>query len=123
MCGHGHNYSVDVIVSSLVLNSDGMVIDFGKLKDIIKPIIDEYDHSFMLSSELPDSVYEKNTIFLNCNPTSENIARLLFIHTQNALFEMDKTDREDTPDGQSRQVYLEKVRVYETDTSWSEYSA
>ena len=50
-CGkmHGHNYKVVFVLGSWHLH-DGMVIDFGDLNKLVKPIIDELDHQYLLSS-------------------------------------------------------------------------
>lgn len=50
-CGrlHGHNYKVVVTVGGPV--RDGMVIDFGKLDDVVKPLIEALDHRYLVSNE------------------------------------------------------------------------
>ena len=53
-CGrlHGHNYKVRVGVTGLVSEQTGMVIDFGDLDTIVKPIIDgEMDHRYIVSQD------------------------------------------------------------------------
>lgn len=45
---HGHDYSLDIIIDAGDVESTGMVIDFTLLKKIIKPIINEMDHKFMI---------------------------------------------------------------------------
>lgn len=44
-CGrlHGHNYKIVVSIEGS-LNQRGMVMDFGDLDAIVKPLIDEMDH-------------------------------------------------------------------------------
>jgi len=41
---HGHSYRVDIHVSGPVDAKAGWVIDFGVIKQIVKPILDELDH-------------------------------------------------------------------------------
>lgn len=62
-CGllHGHTYKVEMIVEGQKQN--GMIIDFGDLKTIIREVLAEYDHR-----SLND--------FLEY-PTVENIAELI----------------------------------------------
>lgn len=69
-CGrfHGHNWEVEVFVRGNCLDKAGMVIDFGMLKDVVRKVLNKFDHSDLL--ELPE--------FTHDNPTSENIARVLF---------------------------------------------
>lgn len=119
---HGHNYKVEVVLSSTVLNRDGMVIDFGKLKETAAPIIDHLDHKMLVKGH---GHGEKNGIlYMDMNPTAENIAK--HIHTTFArACEMDKillSQREKDSAGRIRKVYIERIRVWETDTCWAEYT-
>jgi 6-pyruvoyltetrahydropterin/6-carboxytetrahydropterin synthase len=65
---HGHNWRVQVTVSSETLNDIGLVIDFTDLKQISNEVIQSLDHSF-LNEVFP---------FTEINPSSENIAKWLF---------------------------------------------
>jgi 6-pyruvoyltetrahydropterin/6-carboxytetrahydropterin synthase len=61
---HGHSYRLIVHVSGEVDPATGMVIDFGDVKDIVKPLIDKHlDHYYL------------NEVDGLENPTSENVAR------------------------------------------------
>ena len=44
---HGHNWTVEVYVASEKLGSDGLVIDFRKIKDSAKGALDRLDHTFL----------------------------------------------------------------------------
>jgi queuosine biosynthesis protein QueD len=52
-CGrlHGHNYKVVVELLLTVLPANGMVMDYGDMDKIIKPIVDEMDHRYLVSRE------------------------------------------------------------------------
>jgi len=65
---HGHNWKVELSVSSKTLDSLGMVMDFKDLKASLKLALDTLDHKYL--NDMP--------YFKKKNPTSENIAR--FIH-------------------------------------------
>lgn len=56
-CGrlHGHNYRMKVTISSEELDEMGFVIDFGKMDEYIKPLINRMDHRYLASN------YGKNT--------------------------------------------------------------
>ena len=80
---HGHSYRLWVTLRGPVLDEpghekDGMVLDFGLLKRLVKPhIIDKYDHSFVLNANsshanIDLSAFEK-VYLLPYQPTSENL--------------------------------------------------
>ena len=62
---HGHNWKIEVYVSSDVLDQAGVVIDFRELKNRVNAVVGTLDHKFL--NELEP--------FKNQNPSSENIAR------------------------------------------------
>ena len=65
---HGHNWRVQVTVSSDKLDDIGIVIDFHELKNITGEVISSLDHSF-LNEVFP---------FTEINPSSENIAKWIY---------------------------------------------
>jgi 6-pyruvoyltetrahydropterin/6-carboxytetrahydropterin synthase len=114
---HGHSYRLWVTVKGEVKNDsnspkDGMVMDFGVLKEIIKPaIVDKYDHSLVLNANSPHvhidlSAFEK-VYFLPYQPTSENLVIDFANYIKNNL-----------PTG----VELQKVVLSETATSFAEWN-
>ena len=106
---HGHNAVVEVDVRTDRLDKRNMVADFSDIKRIVKGWIDrELDHKMILRHDDPlvkplealgEPIYK-----LDSNPTVERIAKLIY----------DK----------SRESGLEvvAVRVWETPTSFTEYS-
>jgi 6-pyruvoyltetrahydropterin/6-carboxytetrahydropterin synthase len=82
---HGHRYKMEVEVSGPLNTSDqhsqqGMVIDFGHLKQLIQSsIIDELDHSFMYWEE--DKVMSD---FAQTNPTLK-LVRVAFVPTAECI--------------------------------------
>jgi len=121
---HGHNYSVDVVFESSELNQDGMVVDFGKIKDIINPIIDDWDHKMIL---LEGTAAEKDhsKVFLPVNPTAENMARILYLKIEEQIlcnFGGNSDTRERSSAGYPRILRLRAVRVSETNSAWAEYT-
>ena len=80
---HGHSYRLWVTLRGTVMHEhghkkDGMVLDFGLLKRLVKPnIIDKYDHSLVLNANSPHAnidltAFEK-VYLLPYQPTSENL--------------------------------------------------
>jgi 6-pyruvoyltetrahydropterin/6-carboxytetrahydropterin synthase len=62
---HGHNWKIEIYVTSETLNEAGIVIDFRILKEYVNAVIGELDHKFLNDLEA----------FKNRNPSSENIAK------------------------------------------------
>ncbi|MBM3255615.1 MAG: 6-carboxytetrahydropterin synthase QueD [Candidatus Omnitrophica bacterium] len=65
---HGHNWRVELSLASLRLDKTGMVMDFKHLKKKLNAVLDKLDHKY-----LNDIAY-----FKRVNPTSENIAKLIY---------------------------------------------
>ena len=65
---HGHNFTVEVTLSSERLDDEGLVVDFRVLKGWTDEILEKLDHTFL--NEL--------SFFKGINPTSENIARFIY---------------------------------------------
>lgn len=91
---HGHNWLVETAVSSGDLERNGLLVDFKILKSKLKDILERLDHTNL--NELP--------YFKEKNPTSENIAKL--------IFDMLKDNA----------VVPRRVSVWESDTSCATYS-
>jgi 6-pyruvoyltetrahydropterin/6-carboxytetrahydropterin synthase len=94
---HGHNWRVQVTVSSEKLNDTGMAIDFHELKKIANEALSSLDHS-MLNDVFP---------FTEINPSSENIAKWLYDSIKKRIAGTDTT--------------LSSVTVWESDTSSATY--
>lgn len=62
---HGHNYRVEFSITGGDLNDIGMLADFVDIRNALKGIIDEWDHTVLNEVEA----------FAGINPTAENIAR------------------------------------------------
>jgi 6-pyruvoyltetrahydropterin/6-carboxytetrahydropterin synthase len=72
---HGHNWIIEVYVKCRELDEIGIGIDFRQIKNTVKSVISELDH------------YNLNELepFKNVNPTSENIAKYLYINVGNKI--------------------------------------
>ena len=90
---HGHTYKIEVFVLVEKVDSVGISVDQRLLKEKLRAITDKFDHSFL------------NDFKEVGNPSMENLSRYIF------------ENMKDLPSG----VKLEKVRVWETPTSWCEY--
>lgn len=76
-CGrlHGHNWNVRVTVKRDKLDEFGMAIDFKKLSDILKEIIQKLDHYHL--NDIPP--------FDKVQPTAENIAKYFYDEVKKRL--------------------------------------
>jgi 6-pyruvoyltetrahydropterin/6-carboxytetrahydropterin synthase len=117
---HGHSYKLYVTVTGcpepdVKSPKQGMVIDFGDLKKIVREyIIDRFDHAVVVNQEAPkdfrnqvDQMFEKYEV-VDYQPTCENLvlafAQLLDHHL---------------PEG----TRLHHLRLDETGTSFAEWYA
>jgi len=78
---HGHSYRMFLEVDG-DLDENGLVIDFYDLKKIVNPIIEELDHSFMVSSLDPDlksllSSFPTKRVDVDFHSSVENITKYL----------------------------------------------
>lgn len=76
---HGHNYRLLVTISSDVLDSQGMVMDFSDLKKSIRDVVDDrFDHTFAVYYKDPRAEalqkIEPNLVVTKGNPTVEYLA-------------------------------------------------
>ena len=101
---HGHSWRGKIIICGTEVHTEGpkqgMVVDYGDISKLIKPILEgQLDHWY-LNETLP--IY----------PTSENIAKWLFGRWADAL------EREHP----RRSYYIEAVQIEETCTARCTYS-
>ncbi len=67
--GHGHNYTVEVLVSGEVDPGTGMVINLVDLDQTLKShVIDRFDHTNL----------NLDPLFASLVPTTENFCRIIF---------------------------------------------
>ncbi|MDA0928920.1 MAG: 6-carboxytetrahydropterin synthase QueD [Proteobacteria bacterium] len=64
---HGHSFAVRITVKGDVGEHSGWVLDFSDIKNAFKPVRDELDHYYLNDIEGLE------------NPTSENIARWIWL--------------------------------------------
>lgn len=89
---HGHNWKIEVIVNSQVLDQIGVVVDFQIVEDKTKEILDVFDHQ----------VLNNIAVFQDINPSAENIARFCFEELKQKL-------------SSYTNIQVKKVTIWETD--------
>jgi len=117
---HGHTYKLFVTVAGKAIDEpgtpkNGMVIDFGDLKKIVKThIVDVYDHALILNKkasfkrlDINKQMFER-FIQTEYQPTCENMVRNFALIIKKRL---------------PKTVKLHSVRLYETETSYAEWYA
>jgi 6-pyruvoyltetrahydropterin/6-carboxytetrahydropterin synthase len=109
---HGHQYFVEITVTTPRLDALGMVIDFSAIKEVIGTWIDlNWDHGMLLNVDDPlvdfwaTELRGHKYFALPYNPTAENIARYL----------LQKVCPEEMPD-----LTTTKVKVWETPNCYAE---
>ena len=110
---HGHTYRAEIWMASPQLDELGFVVDFTLLKERLGAWIDQnWDHSFLLNSqdtELLEGLrrVEGSRLFLfdDTNPTSEAMAYRLYLQAHELCG-----------------VEPVRVRVWESNTQYAEYS-
>jgi len=98
---HGHRWKVEVTLQGAELNNLGILTDFMVVKNMLKEILNIFDHR-MINDITP---------FAQVNPTAENLAKYVFD-------EMAVKLRELTGPG----VKMTKVTVWESEAASATYS-
>jgi len=115
---HGHRYKIEVGVDDKVITTEGasdegMVIDFGDLKEVMVSEIDvKFDHGFAIweKDSFVKSIIEDPTTKLTITsfvPTAENLAKHWYGLIKPRLSE--------------RGIKIKHVKVWETPTSTATY--
>ena len=118
---HGHSYQLYVTIIGTPINEkdhpkNGMVLDFGDLKRIVKTeIVSVFDHSIVLNKnsehlELAKKIsdYSHRIVMVDYQPTSEMM-----------LLDFAKKIKAKLP----KDVALHSLKLYETNNSYAEWFA
>ena len=94
---HGHNYTLEVMVTGDIVEDTGFLVDLGHLKKIVKKnVIDILDHSlFNVEVEF----------FKDKQPSSENLVIFIWNQIQSEL----------------KGAKLHRIRLHETPTIFTDY--
>lgn len=117
---HGHRYRLEVTITGDIINksgdsSEGMVLDFGDIKQLIKvKIHDLLDHGFMIYARDMEmvkafSVFKETyrLIYVDFIPTAENIVAWCYKELYGHVIDMG--------------CKISRLRLYETPNSWADY--
>lgn len=104
---HGHNYKVFAHVKGSQLNEGGMLMDFSRLKNALRTVCKQLDHSNLNDKEC----------FLQ-NPSAERIAMYIY----DGIIALLKEEGLDLSYKEGKtSAFLFAVDVFETDTSRARY--
>ena len=121
---HGHTRSVELVFAAETLDDHEMVMDFKAIGEMMNEFLEQFDHALCMNTSDPNyavfrSIYGDRIIpFEQMDPTSEAMAHAVFRHAQAALNKA-KSGALRYPVRDC--VKLERVRVWETSSSWAEY--
>lgn len=88
---HGHRYEVEITVTAQKFNEDGMIVDFKKLKEVVKTVLDDkWDHGSCFNANDPlakavDTTGSARVHIINANPTLEWMVEHWALELQKAL--------------------------------------
>lgn len=107
---HGHSYKLLVELTGKV-QDDGMVLDYFDVKEIISPLIDELDHSVIISKddlELKEAIQKLKSDFVlvDFESTAENLC----------YYFLNKIKDADLPNN----ITGIMVKVFETENTYAE---
>ena len=93
-----HSFRVEALMDASAQDSDGVVLGFGEARKLVEDIVADYNESLL------------NTVepFTEIQPTSENIAKVIFDRLKADL--------------DSDEIRLKQVRVWESPTNSASYS-
>ena len=94
---HGHNYTLEVMVTGKIDKETGFIVDLGELKEIVqKHVLDILDHSqFDIEVDW----------FKDRQPSSENLVRFIWGQIEPRL----------------KDATLHRIRLHETPTIFTDY--
>jgi len=124
---HGHSLRIEVVARGRELNDQDMVCDYKALKMIVVDVVERLDHAMALNSSDPQleglaAIGDRVLLFDDCDPTTEVLARWVFEQigerlAAGGIVQAPTGTNYEIPPG----LELERVRVWETSSSWGEY--
>lgn len=123
---HGHTRRVEFVLEADDLDANDMVCDFKVVRDLISAFLDDLDHSLCVNTADPmypalKAAYGERVIgFDQMDPTTEVMAKIICDTFAAALENYRKAAGATYPVRPA--VRIVSVRVWETSTSWAEYS-
>lgn len=124
---HGHSRRVEVVLLAESLDENDMVCNFRWLKLALQDILSDLDHAMCINQADErlssfQKIAAKLKIIPGHDPTSEVLAKHIFEQLQAKLLSRLELT---SPQGQTyripQAVRLQRVRLWETSSSWAEF--
>ena len=123
---HGHTRKVEIVMESSELDDNQMVCDFKVIKVALEDWLDRFDHALCMNTD--DQAYgdfkarygDRVIGFEHQDPTTEVMAKTIFDHATRARADYAGSSGVRYP--LRPEVRLVTVRVWETSSSWAEYT-
>jgi 6-pyruvoyltetrahydropterin/6-carboxytetrahydropterin synthase len=124
---HGHSLRIEIVTRGSQLDENDMVCDFKAVKILVIDLIERLDHAMALSSSDPlleslQPIGERILLFDGQDPTTEVLAKWLY---EQIAARLEPGSTVTSSSGKSYTIpadlELERVRVWETASSWAEY--
>lgn len=122
---HGHSRRVECVLAAETLDAMEMVCDFKVVKRLVGDFLERFDHALCVNTEDAQYAFLKAAYgdrvigFEGRDPTTEVLAQAIFEHLRSELSAYANGEQDSYP--VRRCVRVERVRVWETSTSWAEY--
>ena len=123
---HGHSRRIEFILESDALDSNEMVCDFKIIKEACIDFVEKFDHAICMNTDdtnyksFKENYKERVIGYKNQDPTTEVLAKDIYDRCNQRSLEYRKNDKSRFKLADS--VKLVSVRVWETSSSWAEYS-
>jgi 6-pyruvoyltetrahydropterin/6-carboxytetrahydropterin synthase len=123
---HGHTRKIEFLLEADALDQNDMVCDFKVVKEVMADFLEQYDHALCVNThdpkyaELKASYRDRVIGFEGVDPTTEVMAKTVHDYFQQRLAEYAASAKAEFPARQCLRIV--KVRVWETSSSWAEYS-
>ena len=120
---HGHSYKLEITISGRQDKKDPnsssyqMLIDFGKLKEIVdRSIINVFDHSLTIYKDQLDEELEivlkkhfgERLNIVDYRPTAESMCIDFYSRIKHDIDQFDN-------------IHIKRIRLYETNTSYADF--
>ena len=123
---HGHSRKIEFVLESDQLDESEMVCDFKIIKSTMQALMRRFDHAMCVNSKDKNfgvfkAIYGDHVVHFDSeDPTTEVMARVIFNHFKEQLRKYVEQPAVGYP--LRNIVRIVKVRVWETSSSWAEYS-